>query len=139
MRLRGESSVQGVEMVSDSEVETSSLMPQAECVPLSRRPLSSGALPPVITRRDAVGRRASAEVRVSNSDDDSLREDTPELKDWTEEGRKVLELGEAVLKEVWNDARDYIHTNIYPKVSPRRPRVKGEPRWRPLLRSAFVR
>lgn len=110
-------------MASDSEIETSTLMPHADPRPPLRRPLSSGALPPVIlAETSAGGKYKAADVRESLSDE-SLRADTPEGKVWTDEGRKWLEFGEAVLKEVWSDARDYLHTSIHPKVSPSRPRV----------------
>lgn len=110
-------------MPSDSEIETSTLMPDTGPRPTIRRPLSSIDLPPVILSETSPGgRNKSAAVRESLSDE-SLRADTPEEKMWADEGRKWLEFGEAVLKEVWSDARDYIHTSINPKVSPRQPRV----------------
>lgn len=84
-------------------------MPQAAPRPQIRRPLSSSALSVLVLES------GKSEVRESVSDD-SLRADTPEGNVWTEETKKWLEFGEAVLKEVWSDARDYIHTSIHPKV-----------------------
>ncbi|XP_050721652.1 uncharacterized protein LOC127001296 [Eriocheir sinensis] len=101
-------------MPSDSEIETSTLMPHAEPRPQIRRPLSSIDLPPVVLPESSARGDKQAEVRESLSDE-SLRADTPEEKVWTDEGRKWLEFGEAVLKEVWSDARDYLHTSIHPK------------------------
>ncbi|XP_063869626.1 anoctamin-7-like isoform X3 [Scylla paramamosain] len=95
-------------MVSDSEVETSTLMQEAQNAQLNRYRRSTGAL-----HLDLI--RKNVDVRVSSASDDSGRDDSPERRDWTEEGRKWLELGEAVLKEVWSDARDYLQTNINPK------------------------
>ncbi len=104
-------------MPSDSEIETSTLVPHSDPLPQIRRALSSCSFPPATPPETSAGREyKAAEVRESLSDE-SLRPDTPEEKVWTDEGRKWLEFGEAVLKEVWSDARDYLHTSIHPKVS----------------------